>query len=160
MLLSSAANTPTSATYCFHIDGGANRSITPFKHHLIHFRIIKAYHVLGVNKEDPALTVTGTGYLPWCAPGGTILLVRCLYSSQAADTIISPTDVVLNHQSHFIAWVQHSNISTKTGYIDFLGPDDSRVCFPLMEDNGLWFYTNSSQDDYQPTDSADNPVHT
>jgi len=156
--MSTATNTLTAPAYRLHIDGGANRSITPFKNQLLHFRNIKAYPVHGVNRDDPALTVSGMGYLPWCAPDGTILLIRCLYSAQAADTIVSPTDVVLNHQSQYTAWVQHSNVQQKTGYIDLIGRADHRVRFLLVEENGLWFYHNHQHDDYLPVGPAETPV--
>jgi len=156
--MSTAANTTTSPAYRLHIDGGANRSITPFKHHLLNFPNMKSYPIHGVNRDDPALTVSGLGFLPWCAPDGTVLLIRCLYSPQAADTIVSPTDVVINHQSKYTAWAQHSNLSTKTGYIDFIGPTNERVRFPLIEENGLWFYQNHSQDNYMPTGPAAHPI--
>lgn len=157
-LMSTAASTLTTPAYRLHIDGGANRSITPFKHHLLHFRNIKAYPILGVNKDDPALTVSGMGYLPWCAPDGTVILIKCLYSAQAADTIVSPTDVVLNHQSQYTAWAQHSDVKKRTGYIDFIGPSSHRVRFPLIEENGLWFYHNHQHDDYHVVGLNDKPI--
>ena len=156
-LLQSAANHPVLPSVMqLHIDGGANRSITPYRQALLHYRDIKPFHIRGVNADDPALTCTGFGYLPWRAPNGTTLLVRCYYSSVAADTIISPSDIVLNHMSSFKAWSQYSDLTSGTGYIDFIPnttstQDAEALRFPLTASNGLWFYHNEATLDYNPT---------
>jgi len=118
-LLQSAATHPVLPTLMqLHINGGANHSITPYRNALLHYRDIKPFHICGVSANDPAVTCTGFGYLPWHAPDGTTLLVRCYYSSAAADSIISPSDIVLNHISSFKAWNQFSDLQTGTGYIN------------------------------------------
>jgi hypothetical protein len=118
-LLQSAATHPVLLTLMqLHIDGRANHSITPYRNALLHYRDIKPFHICGVSANDPAVTCTGFGYLPWHAPDGTTLLVRCYYSSAAADSIISPSDIVLNHISSFKAWNQFSDLQTGTGYIN------------------------------------------
>jgi transposase InsO family protein len=79
-----------------------------------------------------------------------IVLVKCYYSEDAADTIISPTDIVINNISNFEGWGQHSNVDTGTGYVEFYrqGGTDT-VRFTLTSSNGLWFYQNNiSTDDY------------
>jgi hypothetical protein len=120
-----------------HIDRGANRSVTPDKQLLLKYRNIKPYKISGINKDEIALLCKGVGYLPWQAPDGTTLLVKCYYSPTAVDTIISPSDVVLNHIMTFTSWMQHSDLTTCTGYIDFITHDNTRVHFPLVENNGL-----------------------
>ena len=56
----------------------------------------------GVSSEGPALVCTGVGYFPWRADNGEIVLVKCFYSEQAADTIISPTDIVVNNITNVV----------------------------------------------------------
>ncbi len=136
-----------------HVDGGANRSITNDSALLIHFRNIKPYTISGVNAEDSGVSCTGLGYLPWKTPDGDVLLVKCYYSASASDTIISPSDVVLNHISDFEAWTHHANLVTGKGYIDFIkrGTNNERIHFPLYTENGLWFYRQHTMMDFTPT---------
>lgn len=155
-LMTNAANTAlqTNATYQLHIDGGANRSITNDSSILLNYRNIKPYTMSGVNKDEAAIICTGIGYLPWRAPDGATLLVKCYYSSNAADTIISPSDIVLNHISNFSAWTQHSNLVTGTGYIDLLQHDGHRTRYPLYHNNGLWYYHTEGFIDYDPNNTS------
>jgi hypothetical protein len=74
----------------------------------------------GVAADVNALVCTGVGYLPLQADDGTMVLVKCYYSPDAAEAIISPTDVIVNNASDFTdAWSQYSNIDTGQGYIEF-----------------------------------------
>jgi hypothetical protein len=134
----------SSVTVRIHVDGGANRSLTNDKSQLIKFKNIKKYPMAGVSSDGPALICTGVGYLPWQADTGTIVLVKCYYSSDAADTIISPTDIVVNNISNYKGWGQYSNLDTATGYVEFYGRDGiENLRFTLTASNGLWFYQNN-----------------
>jgi deoxyuridine 5'-triphosphate nucleotidohydrolase len=151
-LLRSASQHPgASMPMQLHIDGGANRSVTNCRDVLLHYRNIKPFHIQGVNADDLALVCQGFGYLPWRAPNGTSILVRCYYSQAAADTIVSPTDIVLNHLARFKAWTQHSDLSSGTGHIEFHGAttSDPSLRFPLTAVNGLWYYYPDVSD-YNP----------
>jgi dUTP pyrophosphatase len=126
-----------------HIDGGANRSVTNLCNSLVSYKNIKKYPMSGVAAGNAALMCTGIGYLPWTADNGDMLLVKCYYSADAADTIISPTDIVINSLSDYEAWEQYSNIDTATGYIKFHRRDrQSSLTYSLHMINGLWFHTN------------------
>jgi dUTP pyrophosphatase len=82
--------------------------------------------------------------LPWQADTGKIVLVKCYYSMDAADTIISPTDIVINNISNYKGWGQYSDLDTSTGYIEFYGRTGiENLRFTLTASNGLWFYTNN-----------------
>ena len=140
--------TPLQSSFQLHVDGGANRSITADKTLLMHYRDIKAYAIHGVHKDDAALTCTGMGYLPWRSPDGTLILIKCLYSKDAADTIISPTDIVHTHYPTYIGWTQHSDLSKKSGYIDFISSNEKRTRYPLIEANNLWYSVTSTIQDY------------
>jgi len=132
------------STVRVHIDGGANRSITHLREHLLSYRNIKKYPMSGVAAGDAALVCTGIGYLPWQANTGEVILVKCYYSSDAADTIISPTDIVVNCHD-YDAWEQYSHIATGKGYIKFHRRDGtSDVTYHLTMSNGLWFHNNTN----------------
>jgi len=75
--------------------------------------------MMGVNQQEVALTCTGKGYLPWQEETGDILLVPCFYSPAAADTIISPTDVVLSYPNIHMAFSHYGNCTTGTGSVTF-----------------------------------------
>jgi hypothetical protein len=127
-----------------NIDGGANRSLTNDRSHLISFRNIKRYPMAGVAVDINALVCTGVGYLPWQADDGTMVLVKCYYSPNAAEAIISPTDVIVNNASDFTAWSQYSNIDTGQGYIEFHCRNSyKKIIFTLSSQNGLWYHTNN-----------------
>ena len=97
----------------------------------------------GVAAGEPALVCTGMGYLPWQADDTSVVLVKCYYSSDAAETIVSPTDIVVNNFSDFKAWSQHSDLETKRGYIEFHRRDAAPSSkFSLYMSNGLWYYEN------------------
>jgi hypothetical protein len=75
----------------------------------------------GVAVDGPALQCTDKGLFPWCADNGDILFVHCYYSDNAADTIISPNDIVNNEIQALNAWGQYSNIDTMVKVIsDFI----------------------------------------
>jgi hypothetical protein len=147
ILMKTAATLPhcPSRSYLLHIDGGANRSITDDSTLLLQLRHIRPYYMSSASQAD-SIKCTAMGYLPWQAPNGRTLLVKCYYSAQATDTIISPTDIVLTHRSAFTTWTQKADMNTKQGHITFSGDNAEDVCFPLFENNGLWYY---HQDDYK-----------
>jgi len=77
------------------------------------------------------------------------LLVKCFYSAQAADTIISPTDVVINQWSDYNAWSQYANVDEGCGYVAFHRRHDQSITrFNLVSQNGLWFYYTAGFDDF------------
>ena len=148
---------PSNVSYRLHIDGGANMSITNDTNLLINYRNIRKQPIAGISDDSPALYATGAGYLPWKAQNGEIILVKCFYSSQAADTIISPTDVVINKYTDFRAWTQHANIDDGTGSISFHKRNsDDPVEFPLISHNGLWFYHGVGHRDFDSYHLVDN----
>jgi hypothetical protein len=111
-LLNYATHDPVSndERYQLHIDGGANRSITNNLDLLLYFQNIKPYRISGVNAADQGMACTGLGYLPWKAPDGMT----------TTDTIISPSDVILNHINGYESWTHYANMVAKRGYIDFI----------------------------------------
>jgi hypothetical protein len=70
--------------------------------------------------------------------------VKCYFSPQATETIISPTDVVLNEQQSFNAWSQYSNIDSGIGYIKFHHRDtNTTTTYTFHGKNGLWYHDSS-----------------
>ena len=143
----SLANTmPTNMR--IHIDGGANRSITNDRNMLVRYRNIKKYPMSGVAAGEPALICTGIGFIPWHDDNGEVVLVKCYYSEAAAETIVSPNDIVTNHIHDFISWSQYSNIDTGSGRLEFHRRDQATpLTFHLTAHNGLWYYNNNNDDD-------------
>ncbi len=131
-----------------HIDGGANHSITNDPDLLINYKNIKTYHMSSVGGEND-IACTGMGFLPWRSTEGETILIKCYYSKNAPETIISPSDIVMNHISIYHAWTQHADLTTDRGYITFLNKNNDRTTtFPLINKNGLWYYINDDPSDY------------
>ena len=126
------------------VDSGANRSITNTKDLLSRYEsTTQAYNIYGVGKDEVAVQCTGKGFLPWQSENGDILYIPCYYSEQAADTIISPTDVVLSHKHLYSGWAQFAHVNTGRGHITFYRIDGTNhTSYPLHMDNGLWFHDN------------------
>ena len=82
-------------------DGGANRSVTSDKHLLIQYKDIKPYAIGGVKEGEVAIYCTGIGYIPWKSENGEVLLIRCYYCKDVAGTILSPTDIVMQHKDRY-----------------------------------------------------------
>jgi len=132
-----------------HIDGGANRSITNDKNNLLNFKNIKTYYMSSANDEND-IKCTGIGYLTWRADHGDTILIRCFYSPQAVDTIISPSDIVLNHISTYHTWTHHADMVSGKGHIAFANNTTKHsITFPLTEHNGLWYSNITDCADYQ-----------
>lgn len=123
------------------IDGGANCSITSRRDLLHRFKQTTAYPIYGVNKDDVALQCIGRGYLPWIAENGDTLYKPMFYSPEAAETIISPTDVVMSHNHLFCAWAQFSHCATGQGHVTFYRSEGTNhTTYPLFMQNGLWYH--------------------
>jgi hypothetical protein len=104
---------------------------------------------------------TGIGYLPWKAPTGDTILIKCFYSPMAVDTIISPTDIVLNHITEYHSWTHHADMSTGQGHVAFINKNNNTsLIFPLVEQNGLWYSCINDYSDFQPHHSTDSNTYT
>jgi hypothetical protein len=129
------------------IDGGANRSITNDYTQLLQFKNIKPYY-MSTAGGDSDLMCTGIGYLPWLSTNGCTILIRCYYSAQAVDTIVSPSDIALNHLTPFHTWTQHANLEINEGHIIFANKHTGeKAIYPLVPINGLWYYVNDDHTD-------------
>jgi hypothetical protein len=139
-LLNSAKHHTLTKRFQLHIDGGANRSITQDHHRLLNFKNIKPYYMSSASQNND-IKCTGIGYLPWTSTNGTTLLIKCYYSPNAADTIVSPSDIVNNHITQYHSWTQHANMATGKGTITFSNQNTNDcIEYPLIANNGLWFY--------------------
>jgi hypothetical protein len=142
-------------SYQIQLDGGANRSITPCQDLLLRYKPTNSYPIYGVNKEDVALNCVGHGYLPWIADNGDVLYIPTFYSPDAAETIISPTDVVLSHNHIFCAWAQFSHCTTGQGHVTFYRTEGTNhTTYPLTMRNGLWYHDAPAP---QPPHGTDPP---
>ncbi len=132
---------------------------------LINFRYIKKHAIAGVADGAPALHAIGIGYLPWKSDQGDTILIKCYYSPQAAETVISPNDVVINHITDYSGWTQYSNVDEGTGHIAFHHRDSTKeTIFQLESHNGLWYNHAVGFADvptcHIATNTEDNPTST
>ncbi len=108
----------------------------------------------GISGEGPAIFCAGLGLLPWKADTSETVFIKCYYSKDIAETIISPTDVIINHITDLNAWGQHCNIDTGQGWIKlYYRKDELPITYTLTNHNNLWYHdaTRSSFDDYNNT---------
>jgi hypothetical protein len=123
------------------VDGGANRSLTNKKEYLSRYQPTQTYNIYGVTKDEIALQCTGKGYLPWPSDNGDILYIPCYYSPNAAETIISPTDVVMSHRHLYTGWAQFAHINTGRGHVTFYRLEGTNhTNYSLTMANGLWYH--------------------
>jgi hypothetical protein len=149
-----AMGTPLHQKLRLHIDGGANRSITNDATQLLQFKNIKPYP-MSTAGGDSDLICTGVGYLPWKSTNGYTILIRCYYSKNAVDTIVSPSDIALNHLTPFHTWTKHANLESNQGWITFLNENTKEeAIYPLVPINGLWYYINDDNSDYDMQHTA------
>jgi hypothetical protein len=140
-----------------HIDGGANRSITNDHNLLINYKNIKTYHMSSAGGQND-ISCTGIGFLPWRSEEGDTILIKCYFSKNAPETIISPSDIVMNHINTYHAWTQHADLTTDRGHIAFINNDTKHTTnFPLINKNGLWYYINDTVSDYHTGTYTSNP---
>ena len=122
-------------------DSGANRSVTNNKSLLVNFKPISPYAINGICDGDPAIHCTGTGYLPWRADTGEVLLIRCLYCKEASGTIISPSDVNLQYKKKYDGWTMETKFDSKYGQLTFNARDGiNHLVFTAYSDNNLWHH--------------------
>lgn len=132
-----------TSTILYNIDSGANRSITNDKTQLLHYTPIEAYPIQGVGTQDAAVTCIGRGYLSWMADTGDLIHVPALYSPDAAETIISPTDVCLTYTQLFSGWVVFHHTTSGKGLVTIYRHDGMQhIIFKLIMLNGLWYHRN------------------
>ena len=160
------ATTSNNITTRLQVDGGANRSLTNNKHLLSKYQQTQTYNIYGVTKDEIALQCTGKGYLPWHSDNGDILYIPCYYSSDAAETIISPTDVVMAHRHLYTGWAHFAHITTGRGHVTFYRLDGTNhTTNSLKMTNGLRYHEssqpsfNSDGTPTSPTDTQHAVVH-
>ena len=137
--------THTMTTKCqimIQTDSGANCSVTNDRTLLIRYKNIHKFPLGGIQDGQPAIYCTGKGYIPWVSEEQHILLIPCYYSSQAAETIISPTDIVQQNIKDYHGWGQQVNVDTGKGKITLYHRDGiTHANFNLQMKQGLWYYT-------------------
>ena len=104
-------------------DTGATHSITNNKHALVKFRAMPPLPIAGIAADGTAIYATGKGYLPIESDEGDTILVECLYSAQAAGTLLSPTAITMQYKEVYLGWSMHANTSNNTGYMQLMHAD-------------------------------------
>lgn len=125
-------------------DIGANASVTNNKDSIILYRDIAPYAVGGIQKDDPAITCTGKGYLLWKSKSGTNLLVPIYYCSEADGTIISPQSVQNLYSTTYNGFHMFCDCDNKTGHLKFYNRNGvDHVIFEAYSTNNLWYHDMS-----------------
>jgi hypothetical protein len=142
------------------VDGGAKRSITNNTALLTGYKNIKIYPLNGVSTDGPAIYCTSIGYLPWKSDTYKTVFIKCYYSRDAAETIISPTDVVIDHIKDIHAWGQYCDMDTNQGWIKFYYRNQQPpITFILTNINNLWYHEGDTCtiEDYNLTEQHIRP---
>ena len=123
-------------------DIGANTSVTNVKSSLLLYQDITPLAIGGVNKDDPAISCTGKGYLRWTAQNGNSLLVPTYYCEQADGTIISPHSIQSLYKKTFSGFHMFCDCDSKTGHLNFYNRDGiNHSVFEAYSQNNLWYHT-------------------
>jgi hypothetical protein len=124
-------------------DSGANRCITNEKGTLLKFKCIPALPIGGIEKGEPVLYATGKWYLSFRSNNGDILLIPCLYCSEAECTLISSIAITKHYGNLCYGWNLHGDHHTNTGYVylEFLNRDRiNHTKYSSFKENDLWYH--------------------
>jgi hypothetical protein len=134
------------------LDEGANRSITNNHTLLSRYQPATGYSIYGVTKDEVALVCTRRGYNPWEAENRN---TPCYYSLDSAETIISPTNIVMSHPKRYAAWGQFEHIPTGSGHITFYQMEGTNhTVYTLKMHNGLWYSNTPTRLQQQSTHTS------
>ena len=104
-------------------------------------KTIKPYPMGGIAKDDNTIACTGKGFFPWTSDLSKILMVPCYFSSDACETIISLTNVIVSHPDLYSTWCQYAHADTRKGSIQFIqGQGIQHTNITLTMHNALWYY--------------------
>ena len=120
----------------------ATHNITGEKGVLQNFRRLSTpLPVNGLEKNSPALYATGIGYLPIVFRDGEVILAECLYSSDVAQTIISPTAITQQYKDVFVGWNLFANVREETGYLQLMNKDGiNHPTLDMFCESNLWYH--------------------
>ena len=122
-------------------DTGASHNITPDRAILLDYQPIPNMAINGVEKTTPALTAIGIGQLPITSDEGDILTIECLYTPQAACTLLSPTAICRQYSNVYTGFKTVANTSNNTGYLQFIHTDGvNHSMFGLFSEGNLWWH--------------------
>ena len=138
-------DTTTSPIDGSQSDSGANTIVTDDLTKFVKYWDIEDYNMSGCNKDDPAaLTCTKAGFIPVKGDQGQEMLIKGYYSPQVAGTIISPTEIVAQHEDKYAGWVQYADCANKKGYIKLIGHNGySNFQMETVMKNKLWYHKYS-----------------
>ena len=146
-------------------DIGANASVTNNKSSILLYQDIAPYAVSGIQKDDPAITCTGKGYLLWKSKSGTNLLVPIYYCAQADGTIISPQSIQSLYSDIYNGFHMFCDCDNKTGHLQFYNRNGiDHAIFDAYSTNNLWYHdmskpTNSTSSSSQPPSTHQTFIH-
>ena len=137
-------------------DIGANASVTNNKDSILLYQAITPYSIGGVQKDDPAITCTGKGYVVWKSRGGDNLLVPIFYCAEADGTIISPNSVQSYYKSTYKGFHMFCDCDAKSGHLKFYHRDGiSHAIFDAYSENNLWYHDMTNNPHSPPSPSVE-----
>ena len=119
------------------VDGGANRSVTNNRDCLHTYWDIKPYTIGGIGS---GIVCTGKGIFHLICDDDLVIPITMFFSSQATETVISPTDAVFSNSTSFDSWWQMADCATGTGHLRFYKSNEITIAtIPLVMRNRLWY---------------------
>lgn len=115
--------------------------MTNAKDSILLYRPITPFTVNGVQKDDPAITCTGKGYILWQAKTGESLLVPTYYCANADGTILSPQSIQDFYSHKFNGFHFFCDCDNKQGHLKFYNRNGiDHVIFEAYSSNNLWYH--------------------
>ena len=139
----------------FHMDSGANRSVTPHRGLLHDIRQIPPMSMDGVGGK---IQVNEVGMMKLLCEDRSYIWARTYFCPDVPETIVSPTDITMSRQNNFTAWSQYCNVVTANGHLNFYTISGiGKACMPIFMRNGLW-YSKQTIDDIENWTEQNKPT--
>ena len=118
-------------------DGGANHSITKNRDFLRTYWDIAPYNIGGIRA---GIVCTGKVIFHLICDNNSIIPITMFFSTDATETVISPTDAVFSNSYYFDSWWQMADYTTGTGNLWFYSSNEITIAsVPLIVCNRLWY---------------------
>ena len=122
-------------------DTGATHNITSNINVLHDYKHIPKIPISGIAAEGTAIYATGRGYLPVQSEEGDILMVECLYSEEAAGTLLSPTAIAMQYSDIYFGWTIYANVKNNTGFLQLINEDGiNHLSINMYYEEGGWYH--------------------
>ena len=135
-------NTSKTRPLCL-CDGGANRSVTNDVSSLHHVVDITPHRIGGIGH---GIKCTKKGWYDLISTNNEVLTVPMFYSSQATETVVSPTDVVNTYGKVYDSVLQNFDLKDGDGHLIFYKKDPNRSFQVHENEDILGFYKDGKSE--------------